>query len=321
MDDLPFQKITITGATLASIIQRFSSSSSDVDGLLFGHVSQPTPSNLLDDDDDSLSSSNSPSLVATITNYYCSGTISTFYDSLGRLNESAIRRFTGSNSNSNSQQQLLGWFVGRRRTRLRPSMRELAVSSSFSNPKALISLNNIGDSKPNMNLKFAPCVFVIFTTPLTDQLIHTHEHRAYQYRRSSLRFEPRSMDVVNIGPAFRVHYGAFAPNAQFPLLPRVAAGDMEVGEDSKSRDCLSSLRRVSKEQRGLDMCAEGFDVGKLKQLMGLEAARYTMGLEELYTKMLVKLEGLASLVEKSSAKVLEQEQRNIKLRNKVAGLE
>lgn len=81
------------------------------------------------------------------------------------------------------------------------------------------------------------------------------------------------------------------------------------------------MSMLAKDQRQLDMCAEGFEVGSLSRLVGMEAANYTSGLEDLYEKMLEKLNGLARLVEKSSSKVLEQESHNMKLRYKVAGLD
>ncbi|KAF8402564.1 hypothetical protein HHK36_010650 [Tetracentron sinense] len=290
MDDLPVQKISISGPALASIIQRFSSSAGDVDGLLFGHVNDVTPSNLQDDDLPESSST----LVATITSYFCSGTVNSFYDSLGHLDHTALRRLL---SGRGPDRSLIGWFVGRRKTPLRPSMREASVSAS-------LSIKTLTLIPPEDPLNFPPCIFVVFTTPLADQLIHTHEHRAFQFRRSAGVFEQKSMDVVNLGPAFRGHYGAFCPNSAFPWLPCVLR-DSSMAEDS-SNESLNQMKGISKEQSGLDMCAEGFEVGRLSRLMGFEAANYTSELEDLYGKMLAKLEGLAQLVEKSSARVLEQ---------------
>ena len=64
--------------------------------------------------------------------------------------------------------------------------------------------------------------------------------------------------------------------------------------------------RLRAEQTQLDDCAEGFQVGRLSKLMGNEAANYSAGLEDLYGKMLVKIETLARQVEQSSALVFEQ---------------
>ncbi|XP_042476815.1 uncharacterized protein LOC122058271 [Macadamia integrifolia] len=308
----PLQKIAISGPTLTSIIQRFDSSNGDVDGLLFGHFSDLTPSDLPADDGPDLSSSCSdlPTVVATITSFFCSGTVNSFYDSVGRLDLNALRRFNGDGV---PPQSLIGWFVGRRRTPLRPSMRESSVTASLSNK----ALNLVSPDDPlSSSLSFPPCVFIVFSTPLSDQLIHTHEYRAFQFRQSAGVFEPKSMDVVNIGPLFRGHYSAFSPSSSFPWLPC----GLSHPEDKRS-ESLNQMRRTSKEQQGMDLCAEGFEGARLSRLMGSEATNYTSDLEGLYGKMLAKLEGLARLVEQSSARVLEQENRNVKLRLKVAGLE
>lgn len=69
---------------------------------------------------------------------------------------------------------------------------------------------------------------------------------------------------------------------------------------------MGKMKQATKDQRELDQCAEGFEVGRLSRMMGSEARSCTEGLEELYQKMLVKIENLTGLVEKSSAMVLEQ---------------
>lgn len=94
------------------------------------------------------------------------------------------------------------------------------------------------------------------------------------------------------------------------------ADDGKVGSGS-----LTSMKKMSKDQKELDMVADGFEMSRLSNMMGPEAANYTSEMDNLYVKMLEKLEKLARLVEKSSAKVLEQENLNVKLRYKVAGLE
>jgi len=89
-----------------------------------------------------------------------------------------------------------------------------------------------------------------------------------------------------------------------------------VAEDG---NCESESKK--EEQRRMDLCAEGFDVGRLSLLVGPEAVKYTGEVEDLYKQMLAKLEGLARVVEKGSARVSEQENHNMKLRYRVAGLE
>lgn len=76
--------------------------------------------------------------------------------------------------------------------------------------------------------------------------------------------------------------------------------------EDQNDDTLGGMKLFSKDQRELDMCAEGFEVGRLSRLMGSEAVNYTAVLEDLYSKMLNKVESLARLAEKSSARVLEQ---------------
>lgn len=69
---------------------------------------------------------------------------------------------------------------------------------------------------------------------------------------------------------------------------------------------LNEKKRIANDQRELDMCAQGFEVGKLSRLVGYEAVNYTSSLEDLYGSMLAKLEGLARQVEKSNALVNEK---------------
>lgn len=76
--------------------------------------------------------------------------------------------------------------------------------------------------------------------------------------------------------------------------------------EDRNDERLSQRKQVSKIQKELDMCAEGLEVKDLTRLMGSQAVNYTNGMEDVYEKMLAKIENLAGLVEKSSAKVLEQ---------------
>ncbi|XP_030481261.1 uncharacterized protein LOC115698207 [Cannabis sativa] len=310
MADLPLQKIAISGPTLASLIQRFSFSPGAVDGLLFGHVTHITPSNLSDDFPSTTTpTSDSSPLVATVTGFICSGTINSFYDSTGRIDSQALNRLL---AGSDQHRTLIGWFSGRRKTQLRPSIREFCVSASLS-LKTDLSIP-IVDNPIAANL--ASCVFILFGTPFLDQPIHTHEYRGYQFRTLARSFEPKSIDIVNIGPAFRGNYGSFSPNSPFPLLP-CELRTSPMSED-RNDESLGQRKQVSKIQRELDVCAQGLEVGELSKLMGSQAMNYTSGVEDMYEKMLAKIENLASLVEKSSANVLEQENHNRKLKSKIA---
>ncbi|XP_059428891.1 uncharacterized protein LOC132162630 [Corylus avellana] len=287
MADTPIDKIAISGPTLASLIQRFSSSSGPLDGLLFGHVSLLSPSTLSDDDPSSstttTTTSTSQTRIATVTSFISLP----FSSPSGHL----LPSFPSSPSP-------LGWFSARRRSPLRPSMREFSVSQSLSSSSTPLS----------------PCLFLLLASPIHDHAIHTHEYRAYQFSVSSESFGSKSIDIVNIGPGFRGHYGAFSPNSPFPALPCVVGGSVMI-EDEKEGEEEELV-----ERRQLDLCAEGFEVRRLRRLMGSGAANYTAELEDLYGKMLAKVESLARQVELSSAKVFEQENLNRKLRHKAARL-
>ncbi|XP_076915829.1 uncharacterized protein LOC143575307 [Bidens hawaiensis] len=289
-DDISLQKIQISGPTLASLLQRVSSAAGDLDGLLFGRVAHLTPSTLSDDPS---STSDEPTLIATVTGFFSSSSTSTFYSPSGQIHAPSL------SSLISTSDCLIGWFSARRKTHLRPSMRETAVTASLvqtlSSPKC------------------CPGIFILLTTPFHDQLIHTHEYKAFQFRSSTDTFEARTLDVVNLGPGFRGHYGNFTPNSPFPDLPFEVKG---LGNESMVED----EGKFESEKFGL-LCDDGFKIGRLKGLMSSEAANYTAELEELYGNMIKKMNGLAKVVEQSSARVLEQEKHNMKLRCKVAGIE
>lgn len=283
MDDNCLQKIQISGPTLASLIQRVSSAPADVDGLLFGRVTHIIPSTLSDDSSTiNAPSPDQPTLVATVTSFVTSTATSTFYSPSGHLHAPALNDLLFKCTNSSSHDdRLIGWFSARRKTHLRPSMRETTVTASLAS-------------------KISPCVFFLLTTPFHDQLIHTHEYKAFQFRSTTHSFDPKTIDVVNLGPAFRGHYGNFTPNSPFPDLPFEVKG---LNSESMVED---EEGKQENEKFGSLCHDDDFKIGRLKNLMGPGAANYTAELEELYNNMLKKVNGLAKLVEQSSARVLEQ---------------
>ncbi|EOY07073.1 Uncharacterized protein TCM_021595 isoform 1 [Theobroma cacao] len=303
MDDLVLQKIAISGPTLASMIQRLSSSPADVDGLLFGHVTYIAPSTL---PDDSAQTPPDSQLVATISSFLSFPSLLSFYDSLGRVDSSSLTPHLDHKS-------IIGWFSSRRKTPLRPSVREFSVSRSLSSIPNL----SLPVQDANFNSHFSPSIFLLFTTPIQDQFVQTNQYRAFQFQSAKLRFNPVSIDIVNIGPAFRGHYGSFSPNSALPFLNCELRSLTAMNED-RTEEKLTGMKQAAKDQSELDMCTEGMQIGRLSRLIGPEAVNYTAGLEDLYQKMLSKIESLARLVETSSAKVLEQESHNRKLRYKVA---
>lgn len=160
-----------------------------------------------------------------------------------------------------------------------------------------------------------PCIFLLLTTPFYDNLIHTHDYKVFSFSTVNHVFEVKGLDVVNLGPGFRGHYGHFEPMSLFPDLGFSVKGlDIEtMVEDGGDGDGIQKFR---------DLCDDsGFDVARLKRLLGEQASGYTAELEEMYTNMINKMTALAKVVEHSSAKVLQQENHNSKLRYKVAGLE
>lgn len=70
-------------------------------------------------------------------------------------------------------------------------------------------------------------------------------------------------------------------------------------------ESLAGKRDQLRNQKQLDLCAEGFEIGRMSKLMSSEAA-YTAEMEDLYDKMLAKIDTLSKLVEQSNAKVLDQ---------------
>ncbi|XP_022893548.1 uncharacterized protein LOC111408033 [Olea europaea var. sylvestris] len=293
MDDFSIEKIQLSGATLASLLHRASAATGDLHGYLFGHVTLSTH-NPLSDDSTTSSATAGPVLAATITS---------FISLPSHLSLPPPPPHTITNT-------LLGWFSARRKTALRPSLKDSTTTG------ALSSSTSHSFTPKNSSLSLPPSLFLLLTTPIQDQLIHTHEYKVFQYRIADKTFEPKSLSIINIGPSFRSHYESFSPYAPFPLVNCDLRGPNAMEEDEK----VESLGAM-KDQKQLDMCAEGFEIGRLSKLVGSEATHLTAELEELYHKMLAKLDGLSKVVEQGSAKVLEQENNIMKLRYKAAGLE
>lgn len=90
-------------------------------------------------------------------------------------------------------------------------------------------------------------------------------------------------------------------------------------EDGNKREGEGSnhLGQFAREQQMLESSAEGFSVERLGRLVGPVASQCTSELEDLYGRMLLKLESLARLVEESSAKILVQENQLSELRSRI----
>eukprot|EP00249_Psilotum_nudum_P020048 c27536_g1_i1 orf=735-2048(-) len=423
--DSPVHKVAIAGATLTCIMQDFASSPGDCDGVLFGHVERMTAANLQDDDEQPGSREE---LTAFVTGFFCSGRMMSFYDATGRIDYTKLALVTGEREKRGGDPPI-GWFVGRRNTPMRPSMREAAVSrylrlgnpssggnsdqksaglskiqpvsgrekriptrsgqadrvdtsvSRTSSPSGVVlrddpSISQRTDFKvaaetrspgvvpiskttprspskidtrrgsPSGDATYAnfvgippssPSLFWVFTEISTQDGVHTHDYRAYQYSlkpRGGTSFDPRRVIIVNIGPAFRTHYDLFSPVAPFPLLASQLnhedGGGFEAdswspqGENRRIRPNLqgegrSASSSLAKEQLLLDMYSEGYSVGRLVNLIGSNGMQRVPELEDLYARMLSKLESLAKQVCELSAALAEQEKVNARLRASFMG--
>ncbi|KAJ0975537.1 hypothetical protein J5N97_017502 [Dioscorea zingiberensis] len=305
-DELPpFDKISIPGPVLAAILHSCSSSSGDSDGLLFGRAVPLPPHEPVDDV--TPAPSPFPTLAAIITSHLPSASPTSFFDPLGHVDPNSPFLCCSSPSPGS---HLIGWFSARRRSPLRPSMRERAVSLSMF--KTVI--------QDSTDLHPRPSVFLLLSSSASaNQALHAHvEYWQAFVIRPGGALEPRSVSIINVGPAFRGQYGAYIPESPLPWIPwELKRGDDEEGE----RWSLNGLRQVVHEQQLLDASTEGFEIERLGMLVGHRAAECTSEVENLYKKMLVKLKGLAWQVEESNARVLEQENCNLELRKKLAGLE
>lgn len=287
---LPFSKISIPGPTLSSLLHHSlssSSSSSAISGLLFGHVARlPSPDPT--DADPTPSFSSSPSLSLTITSFLSSPQPLPFFTPLGVLDPTSPLK-PNPNPSSSSSSAAVGWFSSRPRSPLRPSMRELAVSHHLAGALTLAPTK--------------ACVFLLLSSFSTsNQAVHTHEYRAYVVSGSAPR--PVSVDVINVGPKFRGQYGGFLPESSLGLFPLMACRAKLTEEEGEGfMETESSQDCENGEERAL---VEGFGPERLEGLAGERAAEYAREVEELYAKMMGKLEGLVRLVEASSLEVQEQ---------------
>ncbi|KAJ4772109.1 BRISC complex subunit Abro1 [Rhynchospora pubera] len=310
----PPSDLSISGAALASLLHLAATSASDSSGLLSGHLSLPSSSSApLSDFDPSPSiPTPSPSSHLFITHLFSFNSPLSFFSSLGHVDAPFLRsHFPDSSS-------LVGWFSFRRNSALRPSMRELAVSVSLS--------KTLGTD--------TPCVFLLLSSSLSpNRAVHTHDYRAFLLRPGAKPvLEPMSLRVLNVGPGSSGgQYSAFSANlSTLPSMPCAIRGMDDVDSmviceggkgNSKKEESLLAMKEKAREQKVLDSSTEGFEVERLERLVGVPTNAYTHEIEELYRSMLSKLESLTHQVEKTSAMVFEQENQNLELRCKVAGME
>ncbi|KAL9271701.1 hypothetical protein AKJ16_DCAP19300 [Drosera capensis] len=276
----PLQTLQIPGPTLAALLHLCSTTTTTLSGHLFGHLSL-TLSSISDSNPFS-----SSTLSLTLSSFLISSTTTT-------------------TSSSPSSSSLIGAFSSRRRSPLRLSLLDYH--------HCLNSINQNQSQRHDHD--HDPFVFLLVVN--NDQnVIDTFEFKAFQFRVSTMSFDPIAVEVVNIGPGFRAGYGSFSPNSRLPYLGYERGMGSPMREDEREAS-LGELRREKEEGMALEAYAEGYDMGSLGRLMRRMNVK---GIEELYEKMLRRLKGLAREVEVSEEKVIEKEKRNNELRYKVLGL-
>lgn len=285
--DAPVDRVAVSGAALAALMQAVNSSSGDCDGVLFGHVERNTTSTMVDED---VGPQTSHEISAVVTGHFCSGGVTSFYDATGNIDAVKFAQMIGERE-ARGGDPPIGWFVGRRGSAMRPSMREFTVttnlrSTQFHVPedtavsseegkgkdsRALLGEGNglaskevdVGSRKPSHEgavskligiPSSSPCIFFLFTESTDTSSIQTHEYRAYQYRTKLSGagcFESRSVRIVNIGPAVvnRGLYDSFAPVAPFPWFLKSSGLDDEGSDEG--------LRRLSMVPHSTDVQMEG----------------------------------------------------------------
>lgn len=174
-------------------------------------------------------------------------------------------------ASSSGTKSAVGFFSSRRRAAPRPSMREAALARSLSETLALTH----------------PVVFLLVSPSSSSNLsVHSFDYRAFLLVDS--RFVAASLNVVNVGPGFN-QYHAFAAESPMPwILPQAPAGGYSIGEE-----------------KAMGRMVEGFGMRRVDGVV-TSAAVQAAEMEDMYSGMLRKLEGLARQVEESNELVLQQ---------------
>ncbi|PAN40949.1 hypothetical protein PAHAL_8G004600 [Panicum hallii] len=279
--------LSISGAALAALLHRCAAATGDCDGLLFGRASHlPAPPAALSDYDDLATAPPTPELTISVSGHCSLSHPSSLSDPLGRFHPPS------SDPSSAPAPAAVGFFSSRRRTALRPSMRELALAHSLSK-----TLQGRTTAHPLLFILVSPSASPNFST-------HSYDYRAFLLLAS--RLVPASLTVVNVGPGFRDQYHAFSPESPMPCLP--------------SSPAAAGHAHTIGEQKAVDEMVDGFGIGRLQGLLG-SAAGQAAEMDDMYAGMLRNLEKLAREVENSNIRVLEQENRNLLLRFRCAGME
>ncbi|XP_024540115.1 uncharacterized protein LOC112349618 [Selaginella moellendorffii] len=278
MDD-PIDRVEISGSTLAMALRELGSHT-DTDGLLFGRLHTRSIQNFQDDGDSPAAPSRREEHTAIITGCCCSGTLMSFYDAAGELDDRKLERLVG-NRQKWGGDTIIGWLLGRRSSSMRPSMREAAVTANLNarNPaspapsldreKKILDNSN---SSIDLGLPYAtssrsssisdsfidrqeeklgdapalsPCLFLLLTETTAENSIQTHEYRAFQFQRQTRQFHPRLLVVRNVGRAGRSSeqgglYGSFVPVSPLPWFSTSFGSSSTIGEEEEVDSWRSS---------------------------------------------------------------------------------
>ncbi|CAL5059318.1 unnamed protein product [Urochloa decumbens] len=267
----PVPNLSISGAALAALLHRCAAANGDCDGLLFGRAFHlPAPPAALSDYDDLAAAPPAPALSISVSGHCSLSHPSSLSDPLGRFQPPSSADLSAA----------VGFFSSRRRTPLRPSMREVALAHSLS--KTLQGRTTT--AHPLLFILVSPSASPNFST-------HTYDYRAFLLLGS--RLVPTSLTVVNVGPGFRDQYHAFYPQSPMPCLP--------IPQPSSGQGHTHTIG----EQKAVDEMVDGFGIGRLQGVLGSAAGQATE-MDDMYAGMLSKLEKLAREVEKSNLRVLQQ---------------
>eukprot|EP00245_Coleochaete_scutata_P009662 TRINITY_DN3233_c0_g1_i1.p1 TRINITY_DN3233_c0_g1~~TRINITY_DN3233_c0_g1_i1.p1 ORF type:complete len:334 (-),score=47.15 TRINITY_DN3233_c0_g1_i1:622-1572(-) len=316
MEDESVHSVSISGAALASMMTMLTESRGDFDGIVFGHMSRRVVASIGDDSDMPVTREQR---TAVLTGFCSSGRLLSFYDAVGVLDPTSLTDLMSTREGLGDPP--IGWFVARRNSPLRPSMREIGVTHH---------LRTLPPSDGTIVPSSSPCLLFLLSASADERkATHSYDYRVFQHLASPLgpRLEPKPLQVLNIGPDFRGHYESFAPISPFPDLtsPAGRGGDSPgQGLYSMGMAAKSVRTKTLKEEQGaqalLNRQADGYSVEMLKSLMGGEGGgKAVMDLEVLYARMLAKLEILSKDVCESAAAVVLQREANARLRKKHHG--
>lgn len=303
----PLSRCTISGATLASLMENLAAGQQDCDGLLFGSVTRRSATVLQDEGEEAQLREE---VTANVQGFSAFSRSFSFYDTTGAVNPESV--LNSVQSRSDDGEPFIGWFVHRRNTPLRPSMREKAVTCSL---RALQTSLPASHQLHDAIRSGSPLLLLILSGSIEPSLaIHSYQYKAYQYVTQTERayFEPRSLVIVNIGPEYRGQYDSFAPVSSLPevpfpeyLLGRVSAVGLSPPVARKS-GVATAIQLDDQSAESLSRYAEAYKLSDLCTLVGPDSNSQAIHLECLYEGILKKLSSITTAVSESSSALQKQ---------------